>query len=149
MVGLDPIDAGSNPAPGTMHTPQQHAEYALRRYHRLRAQWIAELGGRCKCGSTRKLQLDHVDPKTKTMEIGELWSAAIVRVREELKKCQVLCAKCHKRKTADEMRKGHGTWGMYRNRKCRCAECRALMREYKRKRRREAGVPVRLHSGIV
>lgn len=50
------------------------------------------------------LELDHIDPTTKSFSIsqavrlGRRWD----EVLEEIKKCQVLCSNCHKRRTAQQ-----------------------------------------------
>lgn len=64
-----------------------------------RDQWIAE-NGPCKCGSDDRLQVDHIDPKTKTTH--RIWSWSEERRKSELLKCQVLCYSCHKKKSAKE-----------------------------------------------
>ncbi len=51
------------------------------------------------------LEFDHIDPKTKTKNISwaiTKWSWK--RVLKEIEKCQVLCANCHKRKTAKQQK---------------------------------------------
>lgn len=128
--------------------PEAHREhqrvYQLKKYHRWRAEARELLGGKCAdCGSGEDdLQFDHVDPATKSFALGS-YRPSRAEWDAEVAKCQLLCGDCHKKKTASEQRDDtHGTWGMYRNRKCRCDTCRALvnayMREYKRKRRAEA-----------
>ena len=54
------------------------------------------------CGETEvaTLEFDHVDPSTKLMEVGRIirhrnWSA----VQDEIAKCVVRCANCHRRRT--------------------------------------------------
>ncbi len=73
-------------------------------YH---AKWVAArrkdyfLGKLCaKCGSTERLELDHIDPETKVHHA--IWSWSKERRDKEAKKCQVLCHDCHKKKTAAE-----------------------------------------------
>ena len=64
------------------------------------------------CGENdiRVLELDHIDSSQKTfnisqaVRIGKTWQ----QVLEEIKKCQILCANCHKIKTAEE-------FGWYKN----------------------------------
>lgn len=49
------------------------------------------------------LQFDHRGEKAKTADISDLarWSS-LVRLQEEIEKCDVRCANCHLRKTAKE-----------------------------------------------
>lgn len=112
--------------------------YHLARYHARRKKALRMLGGKCKqCGSKKDLQIDHVDPSTKAMDVAKEWGNPLFF--EELKKCQALCRSCHKKKTSSEQRRDiHGTWGMYRNRKCRCDVCRAFVADYMRRRRKKS-----------
>jgi 5-methylcytosine-specific restriction endonuclease McrA len=58
------------------------------------------------CGEAdiRVLELDHINPKDKSfsvsqaVKLGHNWSEVLT----ELEKCQVLCANCHKRRTAQQ-----------------------------------------------
>lgn len=117
-------------------------DYDLSRYRTRMAELRAALGGRCvECGSEDDIQIDHIDPATKSFNISTNWGKPKAVLMEELKKCQLLCRSCHKRKSDEEQRnREHGTWGTYRNRKCRCAKCRefvsAYMREYRKRRRK-------------
>ena len=91
-------------------------------------------GGKCnKCGSEEWLQFDHIDPKTKLYSIGEIWGTKEEIFIEELKKCQLLCQKCHIEKNKKEIKDGvyrttppakHGGMRMYWKYKCRCDLCR-------------------------
>lgn len=57
--------------------------------------------GCIKCGESNPLCLDfhHKDPTTKTVNVSEMgrrgWS--IERIIEEINKCDVLCANCHRK----------------------------------------------------
>ena len=74
-------------------------DYQRKWMARRRAEYFC--GKRCAhCGATEGLQLDHIDPSTKVHHT--VWSWRSSRREEELKKCQPLCATCHKRKTAQE-----------------------------------------------
>ena len=66
-----------------------------------RAKWLKENGPCVTCGSNEKLEVDHIDPKTKTTH--SFWSWSDLRRNEELKKCQVLCRACHKIKTKKDL----------------------------------------------
>lgn len=55
-----------------------------------------------RCSSTTRLELDHIDPTTKVS--SRIWSWKESRRLAELAKCQVLCHRCHKDKSAGEFR---------------------------------------------
>ena len=58
-----------------------------------------KLGNKCvKCGATKNLQFDHIDPKTKCFNVNpqDSWEKTL----PELYKCQLLCKLCHLEKTA-------------------------------------------------
>lgn len=72
-----------------------------------RAAWIEEHGPCVRCGSRENLQVDHVDPKKKTIKISQVWSRRKEVRDAELSKCQVLCECCHKLKSlSDGSREG-------------------------------------------
>ena len=51
--------------------------------------------------------LDHLNQETKTIEISKLGSSQTIDrefVKEEIKKCQLLCCKCHKKKTCKQLK---------------------------------------------
>ena len=76
----------------------------------------------CWCGSTKDLELDHIDASSKEIEISSLWDMRLDNPRRiaELNKCQVLCDLCHQKKSKDEKAKGENngmaklTWGKVR-----------------------------------
>lgn len=77
-----------------------------------RLRGIALLGGKCcQCGSRENLQVDHIDPDTKSpvlraLRTGAFWSWSWDRIEAELAKCQVLCHLCHKAKSTHEVARG-------------------------------------------
>lgn len=92
---------------------------------------ITLLGGKCvDCGSIHNLEFDHIDRTLKSFNIGACYSLPLVELLEELKKCQLLCHKCHKLKTReiDGLKAEHGKYSMYRHYKCRCALCKEANR---------------------
>ena len=106
--------------------PDAQRAYQLAWITRRRDEWIAENGPCQRCGSTEDLEVDHVDPATKSMNPTAIWGKSkLVRMRE-LAKCQVLCKRCHGEKTAAQFRieHEHGTEGRY-GKGCRCDGCRA------------------------
>lgn len=107
-------------------TREQERVYQLARYHKRRAEGIALLGGKCiVCGSTEKLEFDHVDPALKDFDVSRPSLSRAVWLAE-LAKCQLLCEEHH-----DEKHKSTapcGTDARY-TRGCRCEECRAAHRQ--------------------
>jgi len=68
-----------------------------------RAYCIEYLGGKCVvCGTTHNLQFDHIKREEKKYNITEKISNNFDNLKEELNKCQLLCAPCHLQKTAKE-----------------------------------------------
>ncbi len=47
------------------------------------------------------LDFDHINPEEKTMNVSQMLALNKDRLLAEVKKCQVLCANCHRIKTAD------------------------------------------------
>jgi hypothetical protein len=64
----------------------------------------------CGIKDPRVLEFDHIDPTTKSFGIARGMTNALSweNILIEIKKCQVLCANCHKIKTAEEQ-------GWYKN----------------------------------
>lgn len=71
--------------------------------HRRRMLILRMLGEKCaECGSTRGLEIDHIDPDSKGYPSHRIWSLAWAKIAAELPKCQLLCHKHHEIKTARE-----------------------------------------------
>lgn len=74
-------------------------EYQRRWMAKRRAEFFA--GKSCaRCGSTRDLELDHIDWRSKWTH--NIWSFRKIKRESELSKCQVLCRSCHKIKSGAE-----------------------------------------------
>ena len=119
--------------PATKEFSLSYANKKMQRAHqrawmrKRRLGYIMKLGGKCRlCASKKGLQFDHINPKTKTCAIGGIWSRTAKVIEAELAKCQLLCALCHKKKTAEERITDHGTRGRY-GRGCRCDVCRTWL----------------------
>ena len=114
-------------------------EYMKERYQQRREQAVEVLGGACaKCGSTEDMEVDHIDPAKKEMDFARMTMVSEERFLEELKKCQLLCDRCHNTKTAKsrgfKMARGtHGTLSSYRY--CKCDECKEAKRKHNREYR--------------
>ena len=74
-------------------------EAVTRRKQRIRRTLIDEGGGRCAvCGYDRcviNLHFHHVDPTKKELRLGSDVGRSLVALREEAKKCVLVCANCH------------------------------------------------------
>jgi len=109
---------------------------------RLRREKFKELlGGRCVvCHSKTDLQFDHKNPAKKEFRISLMIDSPEQKLLDELKKCQLLCSTCHKKKTLEKQEFGiessHGTIWRYKKYKCRCDKCREAMSQYNRNLRR-------------
>lgn len=85
-----------------------------------------------KCGSTEKLELDHI--KREDKKSHKIWSWSDIKREEEIKKCQILCHDCHLEKTIKESTndycpRGHGLKTKTKNSKfCRMC-CKLRMRD--------------------
>lgn len=95
-----------------------------------------KLGGKCViCGTTEKLEFDHIDRATKSFNITSHWRMAWEDLEKEVDKCQLLCYKHHKEKTIREREEAeHGLY-RYRSKKyrCRCEICVAAKAEDNKK----------------
>lgn len=104
--------------------PEARKAYHRARRVRLTTEWFESQGNRCaRCGSTERLEIDHIDPATKRWETGELWNRKESDRAGELAKCQALCYECHKLKTIVERSKFEHGRSCYCHRGCRCEIC--------------------------
>lgn len=77
--------------------------YMAERYRSFMERAIKILGGVCvECGSTKNLEIDHIDPKTKTFTLANATAFKWETLEAELPKCQVLCRSCHAEKSGKE-----------------------------------------------
>jgi len=101
-----------------------------------RMAWIyEELGGECSsCGAKKDFHIHHPNGD-KEFTVAPNWGLSKDRLKEELAKCELLCATCHRKVHT----RPHGTQARYRHSKCRCAPCREAhrvhMQEYRARRR--------------
>lgn len=60
---------------------------------------VEEAGGKCQVCDYDKclwaLQFHHLDRKEKKFEIGSKNNRSVAKLREEVKKCVLLCSNCH------------------------------------------------------
>ena len=62
--------------------------------------FIESRGSKCiTCGSSDKLEVDHIDREQKVYNPRDIWSRRKEVRDAELAKCQVLCSPCHIKKT--------------------------------------------------
>lgn len=98
---------------------------------------IRFLGGKCvRCPSRDRLEMDHIDPSTKYKRISQLANYKEETFWEEVKKCQLLCKDCHRKKSREDAKHPeHGTKTSYR--RCgppACKICRATRQKIEIKR---------------
>lgn len=75
-------------------------KYMMHYYYERKKQLFELLGNKCfLCNSTINLQFDHIDKHKKKFGILSSPSIALDRLLKELKKCRLLCKKCHDKKT--------------------------------------------------
>ena len=125
---------GSIPTIRTMSNDNEYMnQYMQSRYFLIREKMYNFLGKICaSCGSGENLEIDHIDPSTKSFTLGNQWSRKWEDLVIELEKCQLLCHQCHVAKT-NEQRYGEqpcGTYWKYKKYKCRCDPCILAHREY-------------------
>jgi len=123
-------DAGAVPAGSTMgyKDPERQRTYQREWVAKNRADFLR--GKVCKqCGSSDRLEVDHVNRATKIDH--KVWSWSPKRRAKELAKCQILCHDCHQEKTSQEAAPPHGVNTRYTSPrwKCRCDACRKAHRE--------------------
>lgn len=117
-----------------MATPEEQREYQREWIRRRRDDYFRDKV--CEwCGSSEKLELDHLDRSQKIDH--RVWSWRAERREAELSKCRPLCRDCHLKRTRLQLSKAPRPHGLnkYRSEKCRCAECCEAHREYWRDRR--------------
>lgn len=88
--------------------PGKRSKEAIARYVRRRtiykrnrkADCVAYKGGKCEhCGGVFDpcvFDFHHIDPKTKVTTASSFMNWSLVRVKEEIDKCLMLCANCHR-----------------------------------------------------
>lgn len=95
-------------------------EAVTRRHQKVKRLLVQEAGGRCcVCGYHSciiNLHFHHVDPKTKSFSMTVVMGKSLAALREEAKKCVLVCANCHGEIEAgmvDRPSRGatYGTWG--------------------------------------
>lgn len=127
-------------------------QYMAARRARRRQDLIELSGGKCEgrlfdeenaygptaCGSTDRLEFDHIDSKTRSFNLsGKGLDGPWHVIIQEHAKCQLLCYQCHRIKTVRAGETGgghnkllnhrdwpHGSMQRYSVNQCRCADCR-------------------------
>ena len=56
----------------------------------------------CKNSDPRVLEFDHLDPSIKNYSISQMGSYSLKKLKEEISKCEVVCANCHRIRTASQ-----------------------------------------------
>lgn len=80
-----------------------HNEYMRIWRKARRFEAINFLGGKCKhCGSKNHLEFDHIKRQDKTIKSNMLLTSSNKVFWAEIRKCQLLCHRCHRIKTIAE-----------------------------------------------
>jgi len=63
---------------------------------------LSESSGCVDCGEKDPivLEFDHRDPATKVFNIGDSYSKPLEKLKLEINKCDIVCANCHRKRTA-------------------------------------------------
>ena len=70
-----------------------------------------KLGGKCiSCGVTKNLEFDHIDDAKKEYNVSNAVRNTKEIFWEEVAKCQLLCVKCHNKKTTAQKRAKQNLW---------------------------------------
>lgn len=113
--------------------------YGRERYARRHKMMLDYLGSKCTaCGKNEHLQIDHINPTNKTMDLTTNYARPWLVLIAEMKKCQILCRACHRIKTSLESRKTvtHGKYYAAYPLKCTCTLCIQYKVELNRKNRK-------------
>jgi hypothetical protein len=125
-----------------MSSAEYHRAYNRERYRRLRAEYVAQLGGKCvDCGTEEDLEFDHADASSKSVEVAKMLNYSKAVRDAEVKKCVLRCSSCHRRKSisaGDINSVDHGG-GKSGKKNCPCTPCRERKAEYMRDYRRAIG----------
>lgn len=77
-----------------------HADRMRAQYRSRMAAATAYLGGTCRvCGAVDNLEFDHIDPSSKFKDVASLTGYKKDTFWCEVRKCQLLCTRCHVKKT--------------------------------------------------
>ena len=79
------------------HREQRRAALRHNRQRIVRA--LAKLMGCSQCNSKENLEWDHIDPATKKFDVMSGMQSSWETILNEIDKCQVLCRKCHDKKS--------------------------------------------------
>jgi hypothetical protein len=86
-------------ADGRLRCKRCVGEAVTRRHQRVKRILVAEFGGGCAvCGYSRtpyNLHFHHVDPSEKSFGVHMGVGKALATLREEARKCVLVCANCH------------------------------------------------------
>lgn len=124
------------------YTGEEKRQYQRDWHAKRRNDWIESQGGQCSfCGSADRLEIDHIDPAQKTMNIANIWSRKLEVREAELAKCRLLCKACHD-DVSNRHPSPHGSINRYGRHKCRCDVCRAGVTERMRAYRARKKNPV-------
>ena len=93
----------------TWTNEEEKREYYRKYRDKFKKELVKKLGGKCGyCGTDENLEFDHIDRTTKKFNMADMMLHPRKEVLKEARKCQLLCPKCHDKKTREDgvVRKG-------------------------------------------
>ena len=88
---------------------QRNAERRRRKKNSLFMQRVKLRYGCSECGYKKcvsSLHFDHINPTTKTDMVSRLVKKSMERLKNEMRKCRILCANCHGEHTEQQRKEG-------------------------------------------
>lgn len=91
---------------GSLRSPSLKGKSKLTKY--ILKQKIGKI---CPCGETAVYCLDfhHLEPKTKRFALGNVFKLkgiTLENIKEEIKKCELICSNCHRKRHSRTLRSG-------------------------------------------
>lgn len=98
--GMQPFYRENTKGYGRYRCARCNADAILARKRKLKAELIAEAGGKCsRCPYDKDCpgayHFHHREPDQKTFNLAQMTSFSKAKVREEATKCDLLCSNCH------------------------------------------------------
>lgn len=83
---------------------KEHVKKTKKYVKRVKLYFGCQVCGYKKCSDA--LQFDHLDVKSKLREVSKMSSCGFKKIKDEIRKCRVLCANCHAEHTQVQREEG-------------------------------------------